>query len=654
MGLRHFVDSLRGRYVAAALVLTLLTVICIAWAGREVAMTGRDSTARIESRNRVQRLSLEMRDALSTTDFALYAHLLAPTAPLRRAVDDGLNRALEHVQTLAAIEWAQTAGRQGLLSRLREDMLKLREVAHQLMSVRVDRDKRFPSMSTIVGSLYPANTAFFTAIALALEELQSSRANPNESEEYELFVEIRRLWSRMISSFRTFIAYRTGTIGDPDTGMSKQIANIDLLYQAVKTSLRRLGELEARGRLGLQGEESLKDMRRIAADWYSAYQGVSRIQASQQWRRDIPLFHQYVQPLATQIREHLRTLDTQIEASVTQDMGVLTRLARRIVSTLWILGAIVLLFIAAGYYFLERGVLAPISQVAKGLKAKAWGGDTPPLCRTGIEEIRDLTGAFNTLAESLSSAEHHREQAEAVARQAAKMSIVGELAACVAHEINNPLNNVMRLTEFMERDLEDEPRGDGLREDMKVLRQELRRCADIVQGLLEFGRPSTPSLSEVRLAPLVDETVRLLSRKAKESKVSLVAHTGDAIPPVAADARQIQQVMVNLILNALQASPANTTVEVSLRCGPGDKVLCRVQDRGGGVEKDRIPRIFEPFYTTKAEHQGMGLGLSVSHRIIQCHGGEMGAHPREGGGLVVWFAIPALKTVPQPAGRSHD
>jgi two-component system NtrC family sensor kinase len=257
------------------------------------------------------------------------------------------------------------------------------------------------------------------------------------------------------------------------------------------------------------------------------------------------------------------------------------------------------------------------------------------------DEIGQVGRAFNYLTDTLSRAEKEREYAENIACQAAKMATVGELAAGVAHEINNPLNNMMSLTEMMEAMVDRGADPTVLREDLNILRQEGRRCADIVQGLLDLARPKAPVLVPVQMLLLVEESIRLLASKARAATVSISLFSEPQLPDILGDKGQLQQVMVNLLLNAIQESPKGATVQVSLVQGEKKVLKCLVTDQGRGLEQHQISRIFEPFYTTKQDRQGIGLGLSVSYSIIQRHGGEMGAHPAKGKGLVLWFTLPS-------------
>lgn len=312
--------------------------------------------------------------------------------------------------------------------------------------------------------------------------------------------------------------------------------------------------------------------------------------------------------------------------------------------TIWaLLGVAVLLCLLLARWAAVR-MARPVQHLAEIITRYA-DGERVRYRDSRKDEIGQAGRAYNYLIDTLARAEQDRERAEAVACQAAKMATVGELAAGVAHEINNPLNNMTGLSELMEQAVKEGVDPRVLLEDLEVLRQEQRRCADIVQGLLDFGRPRPPTLTRVELPRLVQESIRLLARRARSAGVLLrFAPQGD-LPPVEGDPGQLQQVLVNVLLNAIQATPAGGWVEVTLE-HVDSQLRCRVEDTGGGIPESQLSRIFEPFYSTKQDRQGTGLGLSVSYSIVQRHGGRMSAEPRTGGGLSVWFALPLAPSGP--------
>ncbi|MDM8548114.1 sensor histidine kinase [Candidatus Venteria ishoeyi] len=256
------------------------------------------------------------------------------------------------------------------------------------------------------------------------------------------------------------------------------------------------------------------------------------------------------------------------------------------------------------------------------------------------DEMGAVGKAFNRLIDNLAEAEQKRQQAEAVANQTARLATVGELAAGVAHEINNPLNNMMSLLDIINK----EPLPGGVREDLDLLRQENRRCAEVVQGLLDFSRPKPPLIRQVDMLEVVEDSVRLLHKRARTLNIELQIVSAPQGAYVKADPAQIQQVLVNILLNAIHISPPDSSIDIYLKAD--EKCLeCRVEDYGKGVAPQELSKIFQPFYTTKQDRGGTGLGLSVSYAIIMRHNGEIRGELRPGGGLAVCFRLPRWREI---------
>jgi len=329
---------------------------------------------------------------------------------------------------------------------------------------------------------------------------------------------------------------------------------------------------------------------------------------------------------------------------VQKDRAEFLRPVIQIRQTIWALLAALVLFSLILARWSSQRMARPVEHLSEIITRYA-NGEQIRYLDNRRDEIGELGRSFNYLTDTLSQAEKERGYAENIACQAAKMATVGELAAGVAHEINNPLNNMMSLAELMEKMVDQETDPKVLREDLTILRQEGRRCADIVQGLLDFGRPKPPVLEPVQILSLVEESIRLLASKARAASVSISLSSEPRLPDILGDKGQLQQVMVNLLLNAIQESPKGTAVQVALVMEKNKSLKCLVTDQGRGLEEHQISRIFEPFYTTKQDRQGTGLGLSVSYSIIQRHGGEMGAYPRKEKGLVLWFTLPSYNKI---------
>jgi signal transduction histidine kinase len=223
--------------------------------------------------------------------------------------------------------------------------------------------------------------------------------------------------------------------------------------------------------------------------------------------------------------------------------------------------------------------------------------------------------------------------------QAAKLAAVGEMAAGIAHELNNPLTSV---TGFAELALSDIPAESETRKDLEIVMREATRARDVVRRLLDFARQSESTRARASLNDVVEDVVALSRHLIHTSGVTLKLQLAENLPWILVDVNQMKQVLLNLIHNALQAMPKGGELTISTesasRAGR-DWIRVAVHDTGVGIPKLDQARIFEPFYTTKGDQGGTGLGLSVTYGIITDHGGQIDVESQPGAGskFSVWL-----------------
>lgn len=225
--------------------------------------------------------------------------------------------------------------------------------------------------------------------------------------------------------------------------------------------------------------------------------------------------------------------------------------------------------------------------------------------------------------------------------QAAKLAAVGEMAAGIAHELNNPLTSV---TGFAELVLEDMPEGSESRKDLETVMREALRARDVVRRLLDFARQSESTRARASLNEVIEDVVALSKHLIHTSGIELKLDLEENLPWALMDANQMKQVLINLVHNALQAMPDGGEMEISTSNAARlnrDWVIVSVQDTGMGIPQLEQARIFEPFYTTKGNQGGTGLGLSVTYGIITDHGGqiEVISQPGAGSKFTVWLPL---------------
>ena len=225
--------------------------------------------------------------------------------------------------------------------------------------------------------------------------------------------------------------------------------------------------------------------------------------------------------------------------------------------------------------------------------------------------------------------------------QAAKLAAVGEMAAGIAHELNNPLTSV---TGFAELVLEDMPEGSESRKDLETVMREALRARDVVRRLLDFARQSESIRARASLNEVVEDVVALSRHLIHMSGIELKIDLEKDLPWVLIDSNQMKQVLINLVHNALQAMPDGGEMEIKTSNSSRSNrawVIVSVQDTGVGIPQVEQARIFEPFYTTKGNQGGTGLGLSVTYGIITDHGGQIDvvSQPGAGAKFTVWLPL---------------
>ena len=228
--------------------------------------------------------------------------------------------------------------------------------------------------------------------------------------------------------------------------------------------------------------------------------------------------------------------------------------------------------------------------------------------------------------------------------QSEKMASLGKLAAGVAHEINNPLGGILIFSKML---LEELPADDLRREDLDRICEEATRCKEIVKGLLDFARQTSFKMEPMDINRALIQGLSLLENQALFHNIRIIKNLDPNVPLIEGNAGQLNQVFMNIVLNAAEAMDGQGTLTVGTRLGPeSDTVLIEFADTGSGIKEEYLTRIFDPFFTTKEVGKGTGLGLSMSYGIIEKHRGRIGVKGKEGEGATFTIELPLRAETP--------
>jgi len=227
--------------------------------------------------------------------------------------------------------------------------------------------------------------------------------------------------------------------------------------------------------------------------------------------------------------------------------------------------------------------------------------------------------------------------------QAEKLTSLGQLAASIAHEVNNPLAGVLIYTQLMAKKINDDKLAKEVALDyLSKMGSELTRSTRLIRNLLDFARQSPPTLREVNVNEVITRAIELAAHSAELSNVQIIKELDPALPKPMADFDQLQQVCTNLILNAIQAMPEGGTLTLRTSTPPDNdsQLKIEVRDTGLGISPENIRKLFTPFFTTKKKGKGVGLGLAVAYGIIQRHKGRIEVQSKEGEGATFITYLP--------------
>lgn len=293
-------------------------------------------------------------------------------------------------------------------------------------------------------------------------------------------------------------------------------------------------------------------------------------------------------------------------------------------------------------YLVSSKVTVPVKKLVLASREVADGNlDTRVTIRSD-RELAELADAFNTMAAALQARDEKlKDFATTRIMESERLAVVGKLAADVAHELNNPLQGIVTYANLM---LEKTPEDGFLRASLDKIVKQANRCTTIVRGLLDFARQRKPNKRLSNLNTVLSDCLSLVEHRALFQNIKVAKKLGADLPPVIVDPSQVEQVFMNMIMNAAEAMDGAGMLTVNTRIDPaGEFVEVAFSDTGHGISEENMERIFDPFFTTKEVGHGTGLGLAISYGIVKEHDGWISVESKVGKGTTFTVRFPVLE-----------
>jgi len=298
-------------------------------------------------------------------------------------------------------------------------------------------------------------------------------------------------------------------------------------------------------------------------------------------------------------------------------------------------------------FFLAAGVTRPLRRLVSAAQRMAEGDLEQRIAADSNDEIGELSRTFNLMASSIRERDEQlKRRTQQMLMKSDRLATIGQLAAGVAHEINNPLGGILVYSHLL---LEDPAIQGTARENLGKIVNETTRCKKIVKGLLDFARQSKPEKKPVDVNEILASSLGLVEKQALFQDIKVTRNLDDGLPGLEADLAQLQQVFLNVIINAAEAMNGRGSLTVGTRfSGDGKHVEIEFTDTGCGISGENMRRLFEPFFTTKDGGRGTGLGLAISYGIIGGHNGTIDVKSEVGKGTTFIVRLPIAPT-PAPS-----
>lgn len=318
--------------------------------------------------------------------------------------------------------------------------------------------------------------------------------------------------------------------------------------------------------------------------------------------------------------------------------------ARDLVQRLVIVASALLMLAVLASVIWAHRLTRPVERLSDAAKRIGKGNFDVSVSYESRDEIGNLALSFNQMAGELKSREEALGEAQAQLVQSEKMAAFGQLGAGIAHEVKNPLAGILACAQLCRSEVDHDSQA---HKDLALIEKETKRCKQIIENLLKFARQEKAAMNPTNVNEVIDDATAIVNHQMELNKVKLLKDLDAALPSISGNRNQLQQVFMNMMINAQQAMEGTPgQIHVTSRFVADGAVEVVFKDTGPGVPEDVKQKVFEPFFTTKPGGKGTGLGLSVSFGIVRDHGGSIRVESELGEGAAFIITLPALDENP--------
>lgn len=407
LALKKFITghSIRRQYFYLAVVLSAAVIGFTWYVGIWVEKTASAKSHHMESRLEIAHINHQLRSAITSADNFLDLFLLSPTLESRQAFDGALARANGLVKQLTDIDWSKNENSVHQITKGLKNLIESIETASdRLMEIRQSANLMYPAMRLANGDMLVANRTIMTEAGHILDYFDKKdlrKLKRHEAQLWDTTTKLRNNWLQVINAYRLFLVNRTGSLYEK--ALKTQIDDVELLYSQVEEDVRVLTKLNARYSLDLEISVAIETIHDLVPRWRLGFEEVVNINKGGNWRGDIPIVVEVINPLFTELYSKFDQIEFEIKQSSDSDLLEQTELSRRIIHSLWGVALFVIIISLLSLVFLEVNIIRPIANVSRGLKSSARGESTVDLPDVKTLEIRDLNDAFRYLLEQVHS-----------------------------------------------------------------------------------------------------------------------------------------------------------------------------------------------------------------------------------------------------------